>query len=108
MPRDRTKSTLQKVSRDDWNSRQSEGFTRGVNARLEAEVVVDLAEDLKSGVVLWRLVEKVGGAFGGGPKAVSAEGLGSNPASPSSCARRASPCGTTSATCRPSSSAPTP
>lgn len=76
MPRDRTKSTLQKVSRDDWNSRQSEGFTRWVNARLEEEVVVDLAEDLKSGVVLWRLVEKVGGAFGGGPKAVSAEGLG--------------------------------
>ena len=60
MPRDRTKSTLQKVSRDDWNSRQSEGFTRWVNARLEEEVVVDLAEDLKSGVVLWRLVEKVG------------------------------------------------
>ena len=33
MPRDRTKSTLQKVSRDDWNSRQSEGFTRWVSGR---------------------------------------------------------------------------
>ena len=81
MPRDRTKSTLQKVDRADWNERQAKGFTSWINARLEEEVVTDLVADLRSGVVLWRLVEKVGGPFVNGtgatlkPKAVSAEGL---------------------------------